>query len=312
VKGHSSKVLAFLFGIAAGLVLSGALRHLPKPKPPLPKSDSNEPHRQPTPETPAKPSSAEPPWILYDICSDADSLYWRGFNVARSFNTDKQESTLTIRKGGKTVIRHTVRTIVGPESTCFGLASLLNNHRQQLVIRQNSGGAHCCGRYLIYDYGSNLRLLFDSDNYPLADDASEPELSDIDGDGTLEFTACVSSFFYCCGLSYLGSPMPEVVFKYSNFSKAFIPVTRGFESFLLRNNRADLDLGAPDQSLEIMSAALQHVYAGKEAQGWEIFDEHLRRVPQDRHFKVEIKALLRKDSIYQFIYRHRKQGARLS
>ncbi len=87
-----------------------------------------------------------------------------------------------------------------------------------LLVRQWSGGAHCCTTYRLFQLGEEFRLLgtIDAGDY-------DSQVADLDRDGTWEFTvhdwvisAC-SRWSCCCG------PDPYVILHYENGSFHLVP-----------------------------------------------------------------------------------------
>ena len=234
-------------------------------------------------------------------------LTYNGYTVRRTFDEDKQLSSVAIRKQNRLLKIHKIEMMY-QWSSCFGLAPILGTNRQQLVIVQNQGGAHCCYHYFIYDL-SPMRLLFNSDKFKVADDASPFRLSDLDHDGKMELTMSASTFSYCCGLGYIGSPQPTVIFKYSSVSLTFLPVTHGFESLLLKGadaEVADLDRESKPNWYRLFRVLADYIYAGRETQAWRLYDRESRRFPHAYTYKTEIKRLLHSDATYRVIYDHRR------
>jgi hypothetical protein len=76
-----------------------------------------------------------------------------------------------------------------------------------LVVEENSGGAHCCYSYVILSLGSELKKLAE-----IHSDDSQLKFEDIDNDGIYELISRDWTFAYW-ETSFANSPAPTVIFR---------------------------------------------------------------------------------------------------
>jgi hypothetical protein len=97
--------------------------------------------------------------------------------------------------------------------------------RPELVVNQNSGGAHCCDATTIYSVETELRSLLS-----VTTNNCTGRLVDLDADGVDEFETCDDTFAYeFCSFGF--SPMPTVVFAYDRTAGAFTLATPRFAQY---------------------------------------------------------------------------------
>lgn len=142
-----------------------------------------------------------------------------------------------------------------------------------LVIANWSGGAHCCYQTTVYSVGRDLRTLLDIDT----GDCGPGEFADLDGDGTLEFVTCDTSWKdgYC---AFAAAPFPTVILKYDAGRRQYRIATPRFERHLRPQFSSDLSeaeralqAGGPhdsgDDKCAALRPALDLMYAGQMARG---------------------------------------------
>jgi len=106
--------------------------------------------------------------------------------------------------------------------------------RPELVVVQNSGGAHCCESTAIYSVESTLRELLS-----VATGNCPGRLEDIDRNGVPEFETCDDGFAYAfCSFAY--SPVPTVVFAYDKGKGAFALATPRYARYFRTQDAAEL------------------------------------------------------------------------
>jgi hypothetical protein len=196
----------------------------------------------------------------------------------------------------------------------FGLYRLIPNGRNQVVIEEFTGGAHCCYMYWIVDLARPIKVVYHSDENE-TEIGYLMEFEDFDGDGSYEFTQILNSFHYFDRLCGACSPAGMVVLKYSEESDCFEIANRTFPSVVLKDVekkkaevKALLDTKKPhtwDYSTELLSGALDvlihHVYAGQDSIGWAYFDENYA-LSDKSEMKKKIQAVLESSVVYQQLY----------
>lgn len=304
-KQFAVRVAATLLSFLIGVIFSHFLRNIRTP---------------PAQETPALSITVSPapvgnsylqkidPFLLNRICTSSDELNYEGYEVRRNYDEKAERSVVTIKKRGKTLAIHSDgEGIARKEASCFGLYPILGGKTKQLLVVQTSAGAHCCFSYHIYDLRQKLRLLFDSTKYQIGDGFDELEFKDLDRDGVHEFTQLDMTFDYWEDMAYVSSSQPENVFQYSPRAKRFLPASKKFSAYLLRDVAKDiknLDPSDPAQHWrESFDITLRYIFAGKENVGWKFYDKQngIRPGGRDR-MKTKIKNALKRDELYRSIY----------
>ena len=141
---------------------------------------------------------------------------------------------------------------------------------EDLVLKTNSAGAHCCYTYQIFSLSKLLKKLGD---LKLLDCGEKIKLQDLDGTGAWEILTCNAKFTYFKGIPYSQSPFPPQVFalvngKYTNVDKKYLKVF-------------DEDISAQKKILEgefNESAAIQlvldYLLSGRESNAWQAFEQY--------------------------------------
>lgn len=91
----------------------------------------------------------------------------------------------------------------------FELRDLDNNGSDEIIVRNYSGGAHCCTNTTIYDWNGTTFSVAETGFI----DGMGAWLEDINGDGQAEFVIPHQGFLYRFG-SYAESYPPDMIFKY--------------------------------------------------------------------------------------------------
>ncbi|OLE54771.1 MAG: hypothetical protein AUG51_06605 [Acidobacteria bacterium 13_1_20CM_3_53_8] len=247
-----------------------------------------------------------------EVFVNGDRLTYQGYEVTRHYNARTRDSIAIIKKNSRLLAELNYGQHF-PDSTKFGLFSLLGDGRKQLIIEQNTGGGNCCNLYWVYDLSPTFRMLYSGMRYDAYNGVS-PE--DIDGDGVYELVAIVESFINFDQMSHTSSPMPEVVFKYDLRAGRYKPASRTFASYLLKGIESDIHK-AQDANARltttssenyhgsylgaILTVVLKYIYAGREVEGWAFYDREYRL--DDRvAMKAKIKKQLRESVLYNSLH----------
>jgi hypothetical protein len=142
---------------------------------------------------------------------------------------------------------------------------------------------------------------------PIGDGFDELEFKDLDRDGVQEFTQRDNTFNYWADLAYVSSPQPEVVFQYHPRLKRFLPASKKFSAYLLKDiakDIQDLDRSDPHQHwVRSLDITLRYIFAGKEERGWKFYDKQFGIRPGGRdRMKTKIKKALKSDALYRSMY----------
>lgn len=261
--------------------------------------------------------------LLASVCADAQTLErvfikgsrltYGGYTVTREIGGG--ESRAVIRRGRRELARLTSgapRT----NATNIGLFPLLGGRGRQLIVDQDTGGAHCCDIYRVYDLGAKLRTLYDGDDYGIEEVGGEMNIVDIDRDGRYEFTQSVMAFDYFL-TSHAGSVFPVAVFAYDASAGKYVPANKRFSSYLLRGvardvrevealnrrmTREDIASGFHGEHFRaVMGVLTKYVYAGEEEKGWAFFNTHYLLADKSE-VEAAVKKRLKESAIYCATY----------
>ena len=244
------------------------------------------------------------------FCTNDEILRYKGFKIERVYQKHKNTFVFTIKRGRRVLARHSQEAdLYARDSTRFGLFSVLGGRERQLIVRQSTGGAHCCFRYWIYELRPRFRLIFDGTKYQLGDGFDPLTFQDMNGDGTYEFTQKIVTFDYFLDC-YTCTPQPTMIFAYNGRLHRYLPANHRFRSRALREARADAkelkEMAArpeADQDPSLINyysfkVLLSYIYAGKEKQGWKL----CYQFAYCRDWRHSVKKTLRTDALYRFLY----------
>jgi hypothetical protein len=298
-----------------------------------------------TPEQPIDESSKQPTVILapseapvsdeeeeksveeFFIDKDVRSLSYNGYTIIKQAKKAKNKEVSHSFDVPFVVIKK-VRKVIGkfagfddfPEIIAnFGLVSLLGDSKKQLLIEQIEPRT---GRFWIVSLFPKYRVLLDTDEY--GGSRQEMWVKDVDKDGAFEIKVVT---YGCTSIgttfNLLSTPQPVIIFKYDNKAVKYLPANHFFQAYALQGIEEHIQRLQPtveNPSLtdrealehgpyfrELTDIFLQYVYAGRENEGWAFFDKFYN-LPDRNKVKAAIKADLRKDKIYKFIYRQNKKN----
>lgn len=145
-------------------------------------------------------------------------------SIASIEDCQKQKSSLTIVRGGQTVLA--AKTIADEytiiDSNAFKVMDLDGDSEPEVIVNTYTGGAHCCTLSSIYRYEaakntySTLEQDWQNGGY---------RLEDLDGDGLVEFVSRDERFAYTFD-SYAASGYPVQIWQYRQGKS--IDVTRRY------------------------------------------------------------------------------------
>jgi hypothetical protein len=260
---------------------------------------------------------------LASVCAHAQTLErafiegrrveYGGYTIERVVDDGAGESRAVVTRAGRELVR-LADGAPRPDSTRLALFPLLGRGAgRQLVVEQDTGGAHCCTIYRVYDLGAEPRALFDGADYGIDEIGDDMSVADIDGDGRYELAQDVMAFDYF-QTSHAGSVFPVVVFAYDERAGRYLPANRRFSAYVLRGIARDVRRAeatgrrlTPDERASefhgehftaVMQALLKYVYAGEEAKGWAFFDAHYRQAD-----KAALKEAVRQKLLESAVYR---------
>jgi len=189
----------------------------------------------------------------------------------------------------------------------------LKRSNKQLVIEQYSGGMHCCFTNWIIELSSDINILYNSQDYNVGYGIKPLNL---DNDEMFEFTTTILSFDYF-HLPHGFSPLPEVLFKYNESKKKYLPANHIFPEFALANieeikrdvqkyyNKVNYEKNDEMSDMKYFSLILEilvrYVYSGKRDIGWTYYEKWYISPTKDE-MKTEIQNQFDNCAIYRYIY----------
>ncbi|MBI4430027.1 MAG: hypothetical protein HY562_13015 [Ignavibacteriales bacterium] len=247
---------------------------------------------------------------------DEDTLFYGEFLIVRTellAGPGPRRYGVVISRNATTPYRHP-ETVDQKEYIEMGLASLLGNANQQLIIQQFSGGTRCCWNSWVLELGDSIRPLYRSSDF--RELGNEISFEDLDGDGRAELSQSILLFEYFDRLDNTRSQLPTAYFQYSDVKRRYVLANMTFSQFLenkaeeagllVKNfaDTAELRLyGDPDgQFLSlVLGATLEYIYAGKRDRGWTFFDRWytLADKPEIRR---KIQLLLSSSGLFEELY----------
>lgn len=189
----------------------------------------------------------------------------------------------------------------------FGLFSFLGDGAKQLVVEQTSNKFW---RYWIVSFEPRVRVIYDSGRY---DVVNELRTADIDGDGRLEVTQNLGSFWYF-NLDNVYSPRPPMIFEYQLSTHKYTPANREFNQSALKD--IDQRIAKTRQVIEskddpahvrnvrsaVLDVVLRYLYAGKKNEAWAFYEQQYN-LEDKASLKIELKKKLVHDTLYRKIAR---------
>ena len=231
---------------------------------------------------------------------DDDKLFHHGYEVSRVDRADVSYAVL--KRDGKAIAKFDGITHPLGNSTEFGLFDLLGDKSQQLIVSLSVPRG---GNQWVVSLYPEFRVLFDGNDYGVGRESGDWFPLDLDKDGVFEISLPKVSFYGMDGLQSVGeTPLPEIVFKYDAEQMRYLPANHLFIDYALRGWDADKEKESYQHHR--FNYLMDCVFAGKEKEGWASFDEHYPSADKAQ-MRSRIKAILKNDPVYKFIYQKRKR-----
>jgi hypothetical protein len=170
-----------------------------------------------------------------------------------------------------------------------------------VVIETYSGGAHCCFSTVVYELGP---VLFKALESPMSNCGGR--LTDLNGDGILEFDTCddIFAYTYC---PYAASPLVRTILQYET-GRGYVPASHRFSAFYaddvarytqLAERAAPGEYGEWDETTKcaVLPVVLAHLYSGNADRAWAEL-ARLYAFPDRDAFKAEIEATVRQSALF--------------
>lgn len=236
-----------------------------------------------------------------------NTIDYLGYRISTSLPKTKNYSVVTVRKGRRTLVMHK-DGIAQNYGSSIELLSLLGSGKNQLVISQYTGGAHCCTNYWIYELIPRFRLLFQSKDY---ETLGQYVFQNIDSDNDLEIVDNTPAFHYFDNLAFVSSPVPTLIFDYNRRTRKFELANRRFNKYLLKDqagwiarSQAVRESDPSQHRVDSLGILLSFVYAGKENDGWKYYHQERARSKKGVYFNNDatIRRALNAEPAYRSIY----------
>jgi hypothetical protein len=217
-------------------------------------------------------------------------------------------SCVVVKKGGKVLGRFDAG-IYFPlgNAANFGLFPFLaGNNSFQLFISQDVPRGGC---QWIVGLSPHFRIIFDGHEYAVGREGSDMEAIDLDGDGVYELIVPMTAFYGFSEWIPTGqTPLPTIVFKYDDKATRYLPANPLFQDYLLNNiderkKRASSTVDPINQLAEILPIVLDYIFAGKEQEAWTFYEQSYK-LADKKEMRTKIKAVIRDQPVYRFIYKH--------
>jgi hypothetical protein len=287
-RSHGLKMMKFLLKYSGSILLvfsvscaSSAVSQQPKV------------FYQPSPSI--QTETKEEPKQISDVFVQADTLSEGDYSVIKLKKKVKIDETpdltdvsyAVLKRKGKVLVQFDGVYFGLGNATDFGLFSFLGGNARQLVVSQTIPRG---GRHWIVDLSPDYRVIYDSADYGVG--REELSVLDIDKDGRFEVLQENVAFYGLDGFSMADTPLPLVIFKYDEQAQKYLPANHLFKDYALKNI---------DAKSKLLDKTLQYIYAGEEQEGWAFFDREYKGSNKE-DLKSKITAILKKDSVYKFIY----------
>ena len=160
-------------------------------------------------------------------------MSYAGYEIGKSFDREKSEFVLEIKKNEKTIVNIDNWWNSGGDMTKIGVFPFLGKDNKKLIVMQYSGGSggfHTCK---IYDLIPDVRIIHDDEEYRDRDGAVELYggiyVIDINRDGKYQIVRRGTPF----GISYVANVYtvyPKIVLSYDSLPDTFCRLNDDRES----------------------------------------------------------------------------------
>ncbi|MCM3872533.1 MAG: hypothetical protein ND895_17765 [Pyrinomonadaceae bacterium] len=215
---------------------------------------------------------------------------------------------VVVKKAGKVLGRFDANVYFGlGNSADFALFPFLGGKTQQLFISQDVPRGGC---QWIVSLSPRYRIIFDGSKYGVGREGYDLATKDLDGDGVYEVIAPITDFYDLQDkMSISAIPLPDIIFKFDPRKKMYRPANSLFRDYVFQQlvtvpKVADSKAQDFQHRSAVISNLLIHVYADDEKTGWNLYDRTYS-LDDKKEMRRRIKALLRNQPVYKFIYNHR-------
>lgn len=235
-----------------------------------------------------------------------DRLSYRGYEMVKRVKRVKigepdsysDIEYADLKKDGKVVARFGDGAGEPHSSIRFGLFNFVGGRDEQFIVEQT---ANKFWRYWIVNLSPAREVVYDSGKYDLVFELSA---SDFDGDGRYEIVQHLGTFWYFMA-NNVDSTRPPVILAYEDGARRYVPASPKFQNVLL----ADIEqrIGKVRElkrkgGVGMLDVVVRYLYAGKEREGWEFFEQECGGCPilyGDKPLRAELKKKLKQDAFYR-------------
>lgn len=248
-----------------------------------------------------------------DFFTKEDTLSYDGYDVmklhkkikAETWGPNPIDTNYVVVKRKQKVLA----TFDGPHHSIgnaadFGLFSFLGKEGKQLIVSITVPRG---GRQWIADLTPAYREIFATEKWGVGREGADLGFVDIDNDGALEITAGDFWYYVFNEISTSETPVVNVIFSYDTKAGKYVPANHVFPEYSLRwaedrikSLPANEGYGYLGGRVDVL---LAYLYAGKEKEGWEFFDQAYAAKDKAR-VKAKIKTVLKNSPVYVYIHKH--------
>jgi hypothetical protein len=261
--------------------------------------------------------------------ADAENIEYTGESVLREqgyevekrfrkYATPGYETEIeyaVLKRNGRVVLRFDDKAVEQINEARFGLCNFLREEHRQLVVELTSNKYW---RYWVLRLSPKLEVIYDSGRYDLVHHLRS---IDLDGDGRLEIVQNLGSFWYRLG-DNVSSPRPEMVFKYDEEARRYVPANTEFQAVVLKDIgrrvekvRAMMENNQPGVTdLQLASGVgdivIRYLYAGRGREAWDFFERDYPDSETKESTRAILKEVLAEDALYREITRQGRRPQR--
>jgi len=256
---------------------------------------------------------------MSDAVTDDDKTSYRGYLIRKRVRKVEIDEPLegsqpyfaddeyaTLIRDGRTVLRFDGMYEPMGNSMKVGLFSFLGASQKQFIVSQDTFRG---GNQWVVTLQRGPRVIYDGRAWKTGREVDDMSLVDLDNDGVYEISVPTCIFYGFESLCPGCTPLPTIIFKYSNKTGRYLPANRQFAHYLLANvedqKQKVQSVGSPLDNMNhlsgVLTVVLDYVFAGRAHEAWTFYDRAYK-LPDKHKIKKEIRAKLRESPVYRFIY----------
>ena len=258
----------------------------------------------------ATPSSRQPDkyiHLLESASNKSDALSYGGYDLVKLLKKVKLEETPSLTEVSYAVLKRKGKVLakfdgvysgVG-NATDFGLFSFLNGEAKQIFISQTIPRG---GRHWVVNLSPDFRVIYDSGDWGVGRD--DFTVIDVNGDSVYEISQEMTAFYSFKNISSSETPLPEVIFKYDERERKYLPANHLFPDFALEGIKMQIEnLRIDERRLSsVLHIVLRYIYAGKDQEAWSFFEREYTQADKEQ-MKAKILAVLQDEAVYKYLHR---------